>query len=569
VNSKLTVNLGLRLEIPGVFTEKDDLLTTFNPEKVNPLLTGINNPVTGQPFLGAFELVNTPDRPGRGMRKNPLQLAPRLGFAYQLTPGTVVRGGGGRFIVPSTVRFPDGPTGHGINQRVNNIQTSADNNRTFIADLSNPFPNGVQNHPGRADIFQQALLGGGANQFIYDPDGYPGSALQWNVALQHQFGGGLSVEATYMGLAGTNLANTLNRNQLGLDHVNRAATDTSVCSLTGNVIIPFGAAGYASNQRDTCYGAFLRQQVPNPLVGLIREGPLSTANVQRALLLLEFPQYQSANQPGYDGKSRYHALQLRTDKRFGAGSVFSANYTFSRNLTNAETVTGWLETGAGNPAAGYQTNDLGKEYSLSSFDARHRLVLNYVVDLPFGPGRRFLNGASGFMGALVGGWSVNGVTTFQKGLPLAFTATPNLVGFGYGLRPNVVEGCDKTVSGSAEERLNQWFNTACYVVPNAAFNANDPASDPRLRWALGNAERVDPDLRSHGVHNWNFAVAKQTRLAGRVNLTLRAEAFNLFNRVQFGPPNTQASTNATANFGQVTTQANQPRLLQLAARLSF
>ena len=106
-------------------------------------------------------------------------------------------------------------------------------------------------------------------------------------------------------------------------------------------------------------------------------------------------------------------------------------------------------------------------------------------------------------------------------------------------------------------------------MPNAGFNASDPSSDPRLRWALGNAPRTDPDLRSHGVHNWNLAVSKQTRLAGRVNLTLRAEAFNLFNRVQFGPPNTQASTAATANFGQVTTQVNQPRLIQLAARLTF
>ena len=211
---------------------------------VNPLLTGITNPVTGQPFLGAFELVNTDERPGRGMRKNPLDMVvPRLGFAYQITPSTVIRGGGGKFIVPSTVRFPDGPTGHGINQRVNNMQPSADNNRTFIADLTNPFPNGVQNYPGRSDTFQQALLGGGANQFIYDPEGYPGSANQWNIAVQHQFGSDFSVEATYIGLDGNHLANTLNYNQLGLEHINRAATDTSVCSLTNNVIIPFGAAG--------------------------------------------------------------------------------------------------------------------------------------------------------------------------------------------------------------------------------------------------------------------------------------------------------------------------------------
>jgi hypothetical protein len=568
VNSRLTLNLGLRWEIPGVYTDRDDMLSTFNPDVLNPLLTGVTNPVTGQPFLGAFELVNSDEQPERGLRKNPKNLiVPRVGFAYQLTPNTVLRGGGGKFIIPSTVRFQDGPTNNGINNRVNNIQTSVDNNRTFFADMSNPFPTGVQNHPQRDPSFQQVLLGGGALQFERDLEGYPGSTWQWNVALQRQLGNGLSVEATYTGLDGNDLPNSLNFNQLGLDHISQAANDPTVCSLTGNQIIPFGAPGFASNQRDSCYGAYLRQLVPNPLAGLVREGPLSTANVQRALLLLQFPQYQSATRPGYYGRSRYHALQLRADKRFSAGSVVSANYTFSRNMTNAETVTTWLEAGA--PAAGYQTNDLEQEWSLSSFDARHRLVLNYVVDLPFGPGRRYFGDTSGFVGALVGGWSINGVTTFQAGFPLGFTATPNLIGFGYNLRPNIDPSCDKKVSGSELDRLDQWFNTACFSVPNAGFNASDPTSDPRLRWALGDAPRTDPDLRSHGVHNWNLAVSKQTRLAGRVNLTLRAEAFNLFNRVQFGPPNTQASTAATANFGQVTTQVNQPRLIQLAVRLAF
>ena len=76
-------------------------------------------------------------------------------------------------------------------------------------------------------------------------------------------------------------------------------------------------------------------------------------------------------------------------------------------------------------------------------------------------------------------------------------------------------------------------------------------------------------MRGQGVNNWNLAVAKRTRHRARVDLTLRAEAFNLFNRVQFGPPNTQVTTAANSTFGQVTTQANQPRLMQLAVRLSF
>ena len=308
------------------------------------------------------------------------------------------------------------------------------------------------------------------------------------MALQHQFTNTFSAEVAYTGLRGTHLPNTLNLNQLGREFIDRAANDPTVCSLTGNVIIPQGQPGYTSSQRDTCYGAFLRQTVPNPLAGAVREGALSTPTVQRALLLVQFPQYTSANQQGYFGKSSYNALQLRADKRFGAGGIVSTNYTFSRNYGNVETVTGWLE--AGSPAAGYQTNNLANEMALSSFDARHRFVVNYVVDLPFGEGKRFGKGADGFVGTLISGWTLNGVTTLQAGFPLGFTATPNLIGSGYGLRPNVDPNCDQKIDGSAVDRLSKWFNTSCFSVPNAGFVAADPSSDPRLRWQLGNAPRT-------------------------------------------------------------------------------
>jgi hypothetical protein len=339
--------------------------------------------------------------------------------------------------------------------------------------------------------------------------------------------------------------------------------------LTNNEIIPAGQSGFVSAQRDTCYGAYLRQLVTNPFVGLIREGSLSTPTIQRALLLVQFPEYSSANRPGYFGSSRYHALALRAEKRFGAGGLLSGHYTFSKNMTNAETLTTWLESGAGNPAAGYQTNNLDGEWSLSSFDVRHRLVLQYVMDLPFGEGKKFGANATGVLRNLISGWSLNGVSAFQSGFPLAFTATPNLIGYGYNLRPNVDPNCALEISGSALDRMGRWFNTSCFSVPNGAFVASDPSSDPRLRWKLGNEPRVDADLRAHGVNNTNLAISKTTPIHGHVNLTLRAEAFNLFNRTQFGPPNTTVTTASNSTLGQVTTQQNQPRLMQLAFRLTF
>jgi Carboxypeptidase regulatory-like domain len=563
MNQKLTLNLGFRLERPGAFTEKDDRIVVFDRDAVNPALAGRTNPVTGQPFLGAFELVNSSEQAERGLRKQVWRAVPRGGFAYQLGENTVLRGGAGTFITPSTVRFQDGVNGPVI-QRTNTIVTSVDNNRTFFTDMSNPFPTGVENFPGRDESFQRVLLGGTARRFYWDEEGYPGYSHQWNVALQHQFRNNLSVEVTYSGLDGNHLPNSIADNQLGREHIDRAANDTTICSLTNNQIIPQGQPGFVAGQQDTCYGAYLRQLVTNPFVGLIREGALSTPTVQRQLLLAPTPQYGQSNRDGYLGSSRYHGLTFRAEKRFGAGGLVGGHYTYSKNMTNVETLTGWLEGGAGTPAAGYQTNDLDGEWALSSFDIRHRVVVNFVYDLPFGEGRRFGAGATGIAGKLISGWSLNGVTTIQSGLPLAFTATPNLIGSGYGLRPNVDPNCDKSVDGSALDRLDRWFNTACFSVPNATVSTN-----PRSRWQLGDAPRVDPDLRGHHMHNWNFAVTKTTPLQGRVNLTLRAEAFNMFNRTQLGMPDRTVTTAAQSNLGRVTTQLNQPRLIQLAFRLTF
>jgi hypothetical protein len=88
-------------------------------------------------------------------------------------------------------------------------------------------------------------------------------------------------------------------------------------------------------------------------------------------------------------------------------------------------------------------------------------------------------------------------------------------------------------------------------------------------YTFGNESRTDPVIRGPGINNFDFALFKRTSISERFNLEFRAEAFNLFNRVWFGPPNTVATTAANNTFGQITTQLNQPRLLQLALRLRY
>jgi hypothetical protein len=91
---------------------------------------------------------------------------------------------------------------------------------------------------------------------------------------------------------------------------------------------------------------------------------------------------------------------------------------------------------------------------------------------------------------VVGGWSVSGIATFQEGYPLALTATGTASAPGWGKRPNIVPGCNPVVTGSAQSRLHNWFNTSCFTVPGA--------------YAIGDASSTDPKLRGPGINNFDF-----------------------------------------------------------------
>ncbi len=206
-------------------------------------------------------------------------------------------------------------------------------------------------------------------------------------------------------------------------------------------------------------------------------------------------------------------------------------------------------------------NNLRGERSLSSQDVPQRLAISYVLDLPFGQGRRFLTAVNGSIDKFVGGWGIDGVTTFQRGFPLVFSngQANDTTLFGAGSRPNVVAGCHKSTSGSATARLNKWFNSTCFAAP--------------ADFTFGNESRVDAALRSDGIANFDLAIFKRTTFGPdeRRAVEFRTEFFNLFNRTQFAPPNTICCSSNNANFGVVTSTApgTNPRLIQFGLKLLF
>lgn len=230
-------------------------------------------------------------------------------------------------------------------------------------------------------------------------------------------------------------------------------------------------------------------------------------------------------------------------------------YTWSKLIGDSDTLASFLES-SGSLGALQDLTNLRAEKSLVSFNVSQRAVISYVLDLPFGKGKKFLNRISGPVDKVVSGWGLNGFTTLQSGFPIALSAQASILqkSFGAGTtRPNVVAGCDKTTTGTEQARLNAWFNTACFTQPGS--------------FAFGTEARTDPNLTSQGIANWEFSVFKDIPITERIHMQFRSKFFNIFNRTQFSNPGAQVGTAST--YGIVTAQRNFPRQAQFALRATF
>jgi hypothetical protein len=517
ITPKLTLNIGLRWEHSGPWTERFDRLSYFDPTRPNAVLAA-----NGMNVLGNIALVNSADNNYRSnIYPNWGQLAPRAGFAYQITPKTVFRGGYGIFWLPNDVAWDYSPNNDPLNTLSTPIIPTVYQGIP-VASISNPFPNGVAQPPGRNPNYQQVLLGRGLTfSQLANPYGY---AQQWNADIQRQFGNGFLLEVAYGGAKGTHLPVTRQVDTLPDQYLS--------------------------------LGTQLTQNVPNPFYGTVTAvgSTLLQPTVSRGQLLRPYPQFTGIGFAGAgNANSTYESLQVSANKRFTNGSSLAVAYTHAKLISNTETITTWLESGG---SAGIQDhNNLRGEKSVASFDTPDRLIVSYVLDVPVGKGRKYLANGNPLVQAAIGGWGVQGTTTLQTGFPLHFGTNSNQTNSqGGGSRPNVVAGCNKSIDGSVQSRLGQYFNTACFTAPPA--------------FTYGNEGRNDPNLRSPGIAQWDFAAVKNFSIApeARAYVQFRAEFFNIFNRVQFGFPN---QTQGNSAFGQITSQQNLPRLVQFALRLNF
>ena len=499
---KLTLNLGLRWEVQRPVTDRFNRLARFDYNAVNPISTAVGNTYLGEQVFATSGTRGQYDT-------NYKHFAPRLGFAYQLMPKLVMRGGYGIFF-PS--QYEGSPVIPGYSSATPYVASlNGGISPCPGCSLSNAFPNGSVPIVGNT-------LGGltnvGFSVTAVNPKRKSYYDQQWMYGFQYAPTKSDLIDVTYV----------------------------------GNHSVHVIASGLNLNQLDPKYfsmGNALTNQVTNPFFGHITSSGcgLDQPTVQQGQLLRPYPEFcdiSEADDPAGDG--RYNALDVNYNHRISQGLTLMASYTFSKFLDNVGGPNTWANANANFGENIRNVYNLAAEKSVDATDITHSLVLSYVYELPVGKGRKYGSGMNGVVNAIVGGWQTSGIATFKGGFPLRIFA-PNLNAFGVGQNVNVVGNYHVSNPG-----INQWFNPAAF--------------QQAPQWTLGNAPRYFSDLRSPGYDNWDMSIQKYFPITESTRLQFRLDMFNAFNHPNFYAPNT------TLGPGAGTIGATwSPRLMQAALKL--
>ena len=530
VNSKLTLNMGLRYEFEQGLQEKDNGLTVgFDRDRPWSFQ------LPGGPALkGGLQYAGVDGYPTHQSDPSKTKFAPRLGFAWSASSKTVLRGGYGLFWAPHQYA---GINSNNLGTRgfstVTDYVASQDGGATpcSTCNIVNPFPNGLQQPSGSANGIQTGA--GGTVQFI---DQFRKSAYvqQYSLDLQHELPGRIVAGISYIGA-------TSSRMGLGGND-----------SATVNI-----------NQLDPKYqslGTALQDQLPNPFQGNPAFGAFANqSTISRGQLLRPYPQFGDVlGHQVSGGHAQYHSVVLRLERPIVNGWGGRINYTWSSNMNNIFGELNQFSNNSGNRNRPVNSYDFGREYGHSITEQPSRLNFALTGELPFGKNKKHLSDP-GIARVLFGGWSITGVGYFQSGYPVAVIQASNNSGvFGRVQRPNTT-GTSPATSGSTESHYDpacaciaNWFNTAAWSTAPA--------------YTFGNAPRTDTGVRTPFKTQIDVAFQKVEPLGGTKEIMLRFEMINILNNTQFNGPDT---TFGGSSFGTITATRGFPRLLQLMLRFAF
>ncbi len=409
---------------------------------------------------------------------------------------------------------------------------------------------------GRARAFDPETCGGfcAPNASFYNPDPTdfgPRVALTWAPKMFHdktviRTGYGLYYGEAQLGDLTGPMNNVTSRVTLTSAQIPALSYPVDPFVALGQSIgnTPRALFRNRKNQRIGQWGFSVQQQLPGQMlldVGYLgNEGThmftRTYANAINPLTgLRPLPAFGLVDYKRMDGVSDFNGMTVTLKRQFRSGWLLGANYLWSHSIDDGA---------VGGGEADYAENIACRscERASSDQDVRQSFTSSAIYELPFGPARRYLAG-SGVAGKVLGGWELSGIGTARSGVPLTVTISRSASALPDGnstspQRPNLVPGVSLIPPGGRTPAL--WINPAAFSIP-----ANG-------QW--GNAGRNL--ARAPGIWQVDTALTKRNQLTERIGIEFRAEAFNLFNRSQFGLPNTNLS--ASGSFGTITQPLNSP-----------
>jgi hypothetical protein len=525
LTSRLTLNLGLRYEYEGATDERYNRnvrgfdSTSSSPIEAQAKAAYAANPIPQIP-PSSFAVKGGllfPTSASRGFWDSDINnFQPRVGVAFQVNNKLVLRGGWGIYTVPFVI---DGVQQPGFSQATNIVPT-LNGSLTFVANLTDPFPNGVLS-PAGSSAGLGTFMGNTINFIPVDINNT--QAQRWEFGLQYELPAQWLFEAAYVGNIGYDGVVSYNINPIPKQYLS------------------------TSPVRDTAVINFLSENVVNPFRGLIPGTNLNGNTVARSQLLKAFPQFIDINSRRNDASSHYESAQVRIEKRFSKGYTVLASYTFSKFLEKASLLNAF---------------DADFEKRLSDADIPQRIVVSGIWELPFGKGRKFGTDWHGALNAVAGGWQFQGIWQAQSGRPLTidnryFSGDPTKL--------------KATMKGTSVDRT---FDTSGFYFHDSLVQTggvDDPAkqrADTRIQLAnnIRTLASRFPNFRGQGLNLWDLSVIKAISITETINLQIRGEFINAFNTPVFSNPNLNPTD---TNFAKTTSTQNLPRNVQIGLKLVF
>ena len=487
VTPRLTLNLGLRYDFFARYRDKRNQIATFDPTSgaiVTPYsVWGLAYPPAVAAFEDAGVVFKTAGEVGFPpflLEPDRNDIAPRVGVAFKLTEKTVLRGGYGIYYWTTPLITLQAPSRQNppFNFTRNAVAGTAEETLRRVP----PFIMGVT-PPDEIFSPTQISIPGTIGIRPFDPYMQDSWADTWNVTVERELPWTTSIRASYVGTRGHNL----------------------------QIMDPINTAKPASL---------------NPGV---------STRYRR-----DFPLYADMGTLKVLGSSQSHQLQIEVKRTTRRGITAQGFYVFQKttdtSMFSAASSAPLGVLGAGQSGIADINARLQLEKGESGNYPRHNVTFNFLIDLPFGPGKALAGGANPVVHKLIGGWQVASISSFRSGFP--FSARRFTGGRFYD------RVCDGNLP-SGERTRGRWFDTGCFVRGGDVITSGYPGRNV---------------LEGPGLANVDFSIVKNTSIYEKATVRFTADFFNLFNHPNLGTPGTG---------GSISSLTTDPRIIQFGLRVEF